>query len=114
MAFLTRIDPSRNCNRFYLVEIMPTLFGEFALLREWGRRGSAGTVRLTSYERRGDGRDGRAAHDQTAPAARLYFSRRHLRLRRGSDREFAGACYSSAESRTRPKTPQFSEFSQPL
>jgi predicted DNA-binding WGR domain protein len=54
MAFLTRIDPSRNCNRFYVVEIMPTLFGEFALLRENGRRGSPGTVRLTSYERRDD------------------------------------------------------------
>jgi predicted DNA-binding WGR domain protein len=52
MAFLTRTDPARNIDRLYVVEIMPTLFGEFALLREWGRRGSAGTVRLTSYERR--------------------------------------------------------------
>jgi predicted DNA-binding WGR domain protein len=30
----------------------PTLFGEWALVREWGRRGSSGTVRLSSYQRR--------------------------------------------------------------
>jgi predicted DNA-binding WGR domain protein len=52
MAFLTRVDPSRNIDRFYVVAVTPTLFGEWALLREWGRRGSAGTVRLTSYRRR--------------------------------------------------------------
>jgi predicted DNA-binding WGR domain protein len=54
MTFLTRSDPSRNIDRFYVVAVMPTLFGEFALLRENGRRGSPGTLRLTSYERRDD------------------------------------------------------------
>jgi predicted DNA-binding WGR domain protein len=54
MAFLTRTDPARNIDRFYVVEIMPTLFGEFALLRENGRRGSPGTLRLTSYQQRAD------------------------------------------------------------
>jgi predicted DNA-binding WGR domain protein len=28
------------------------LFGEWAVVREWGRRGSPGTVRLDSYRRR--------------------------------------------------------------
>jgi predicted DNA-binding WGR domain protein len=42
MAFLTRTDPTRNINRFYVVDITPTLFGEWAVLREWGRRGSPG------------------------------------------------------------------------
>jgi predicted DNA-binding WGR domain protein len=46
MAFLTRTDPTRNINRFYVVDITPTLFGEWAVLREWGRRGSPGTLRL--------------------------------------------------------------------
>src|ERR1700730_16024889 len=32
----------------------PTLFGEWALVREWGRRGSPGTVRLSSYQRRNE------------------------------------------------------------
>jgi predicted DNA-binding WGR domain protein len=54
MTFLTRTDPTRNIDRFYVVAITPTLFGEFALLREWGRRGSPGTLRLTSYARRDD------------------------------------------------------------
>jgi len=31
-AFLTRIDPTRNINRFYLVDVMPTLFGASSLL----------------------------------------------------------------------------------
>jgi predicted DNA-binding WGR domain protein len=52
LAFLTRTDPTRNIDRFYVVAVTPTLFGEFALLREWGRRGSAGTMRLSSYARR--------------------------------------------------------------
>jgi predicted DNA-binding WGR domain protein len=54
MAFLTRIDPARNIDRFYIVDVTPTLFGEWALVREWGRRGSPGTMRLSSYQRRTD------------------------------------------------------------
>ena len=52
MAFLTRTDLTWNINRFYVVDITPTLFGEWAVLREWGRRGSPGTMRLDSYGRR--------------------------------------------------------------
>jgi predicted DNA-binding WGR domain protein len=33
---------------------MPNLFGDWTVLREWGRRGSPGTVRLSHYERRVD------------------------------------------------------------
>jgi predicted DNA-binding WGR domain protein len=54
MAFLTRTDPTRNIKRFYIVDITPTLFGEWALVREWGRRGSPGTVRLSSYAMRNE------------------------------------------------------------
>ena len=52
MTFLTRLDPSRKINRFYVVQVMPTLFGDWAVLREWGRRGSPGAMRLSSYRRR--------------------------------------------------------------
>src|SRR5262249_42897670 len=31
--------------RFYLVDVTPTLFGDWTVLREWGRRGSPGTLR---------------------------------------------------------------------
>jgi predicted DNA-binding WGR domain protein len=51
MTYLTRTDPARNMNRFYVVDITPTLFGEWAVLREWGRRGSPGILRLESYRR---------------------------------------------------------------
>jgi predicted DNA-binding WGR domain protein len=54
MAFLTRVDPGRNIDRFYIVNVTPTLFGEWAVLREWGQRGSPGTMRLDTYRRRDD------------------------------------------------------------
>ena len=54
MTFLTRTDPMRNINRFYVIDVTPTLFGEWAVLREWGRRGSPGTLRLDSYQSRND------------------------------------------------------------
>jgi len=50
MAF----DPTRNIDRFYVVQVLPTLFGDWTVLREWGRRGSPGTMRLESYQRRNE------------------------------------------------------------
>jgi len=38
MIRLTRPDPSRNMNRFHAAQLAPTLFGESALVAEWGRR----------------------------------------------------------------------------
>jgi predicted DNA-binding WGR domain protein len=51
---LTRTDASHNLHRFYVVQLAPTLFGEWALVREWGRIGSPGTVRRISFERQED------------------------------------------------------------
>jgi predicted DNA-binding WGR domain protein len=48
-AYLTRIKPEVNCHRFYKVEIWPTLFGEYSLVREWGRLGRGGTLRTTAF-----------------------------------------------------------------
>ena len=42
MIHLTRTDPARNMARFYSMTLQPTLFGDWALLREWGRIGSGG------------------------------------------------------------------------
>ena len=44
MIRLTRTDPARNMARFYTMALQPTLFGEWALLKEWGRIGSAGRL----------------------------------------------------------------------
>lgn len=49
MPMLTNIDRERNRHRFYTVRVSPTLFGDWSLVREWGRIGSPGTVRLESY-----------------------------------------------------------------
>lgn len=43
--YLERRDVEKNMARFYAVTIAPTLFGEWAVVREWGRIGSPGTVR---------------------------------------------------------------------
>ncbi len=42
LLVLERRDDSRNMARYYVLSIEPTLFGESALIREWGRLGSAG------------------------------------------------------------------------
>ena len=39
---LTRIDRSRNARRFYRMEIVPGLLGDWGLVREWGRIGRDG------------------------------------------------------------------------
>ena len=43
MLVLERRNASRNMARFYVLAIEPTLFGEMALVREWGRIGSMGS-----------------------------------------------------------------------
>jgi predicted DNA-binding WGR domain protein len=42
---LHRIDPARNMQRFYLLSLQRNLFGEWVLLREWGRIGHAGRTK---------------------------------------------------------------------
>ena len=37
IAYLEKHDPERNMHRFYRMSICRTLFGQFALIREWGR-----------------------------------------------------------------------------
>ena len=52
MLVLERRDPSRNMARFYVLAIEPTLFGDMALVREWGRVGSLGRRRLDLHRQR--------------------------------------------------------------
>jgi predicted DNA-binding WGR domain protein len=40
MIELRKIDPAKNMRRFYRLSVEPTLFGDFALVREWGRVGA--------------------------------------------------------------------------
>ncbi len=43
---LERRDEARNMARFYVLSIEPSLFGDLALVREWGRAGHRGRRRL--------------------------------------------------------------------
>lgn len=43
------VDLARNKQRFYKMAVQPTLFGEWELMREWGRIGRAGRVRHDVY-----------------------------------------------------------------
>jgi len=49
MAYLQKIDPNRNMHRFYRATVAPTLFGEWALIREWGRIGSPQGQRMEEW-----------------------------------------------------------------
>ena len=46
---LQRIVPDENVRRFYTVLVQPSLFGDWSVVREWGRIGQGGTVRGQSY-----------------------------------------------------------------
>lgn len=46
---LVRIVPSQNMARFYGIALQPTLFGEVAVVRCWGRIGTRGRVKSATY-----------------------------------------------------------------
>jgi predicted DNA-binding WGR domain protein len=46
---LQRCDPARNMARFYVLTIEPTLYGDTALVREWGRLGQRGRRRMDLF-----------------------------------------------------------------
>jgi len=50
---MARIHAEKNMERFYKIDVQPTLFGEWSLVREWGRLGRPGTVRFEIHGTRG-------------------------------------------------------------
>ena len=46
---LHRTDPAKNMRRFYRLDVQPDLFGQWCFIREWGRIGRAGQVRMIPY-----------------------------------------------------------------
>ena len=64
LAYLEKIDPARKMSRFYAICVTPTLFGQWAVVREWGavrenwlksesEASAAGTKLRRQKERRG-------------------------------------------------------------
>lgn len=55
------VDPAKNKRRFYMMQVQPTLFGEWELVREWGSIGRAGRVRCDAYPSAGPALDALSA-----------------------------------------------------
>jgi predicted DNA-binding WGR domain protein len=53
MIHLIRSKPSSKMHRFYAMHLVPTLFGEWALVAEWGRIGSPSTIREKLFRTQG-------------------------------------------------------------
>lgn len=47
---LYRIDPRRNMQRYYRLSLAPSLYGDIALVREWGRLGRHGQQAIDLYD----------------------------------------------------------------
>ncbi|WP_265517416.1 WGR domain-containing protein [Nitratireductor luteus] len=62
---LFRIDASRNMARFYCLSIESSLFGDAALVRQWGRIGTRGRALVNLYRSQ---TEARAAFDRLLAA----------------------------------------------
>ena len=56
MLTLHRRDPDRNMARFYSVRLQADLMGGWAVVREWGRAGQPGRVRVDLHPELGAAR----------------------------------------------------------
>ena len=50
LLILERREPAANMARFYVLSLEETLFGDTALVREWGRLGTRGRRQLDLYQ----------------------------------------------------------------
>jgi predicted DNA-binding WGR domain protein len=46
---LYRIDPAKRMHRYYRMDVQPDLFGQWCVIREWGRIGSTGQTRCAPF-----------------------------------------------------------------
>jgi predicted DNA-binding WGR domain protein len=54
---LYRIDPAKRMHRFYRIDLQPDLFGQWCLIREWGRIGRSGRERSVPFPTRQQAED---------------------------------------------------------
>ena len=54
---LQRIDPAKNMRRFYAARIEPNLFGEWCVIRGWGRIGTRGQQMTEWFDNAGRAHD---------------------------------------------------------
>lgn len=72
-AHFERRSPACNCARYYRIEILPTLFGDWSLRRIWGRIGTRGQMRMERFATRADAL--KAAHKIEVTRTRRGYSR---------------------------------------
>ena len=56
---LRKMEPEANMHRFYRLEIVPGLFGDWGLVRNWGRIGSSGQLRTDWFGTEAEAKDAR-------------------------------------------------------
>ncbi|MEE4379452.1 MAG: WGR domain-containing protein [Candidatus Competibacteraceae bacterium] len=66
---LERRNYAQNMQRFYAFTVTRTLFGQWAVIREWGRIGHPGTVRETWF----------ATEDEACEAIARMYGRKEKR-----------------------------------
>ena len=49
-VYLEKRDPAKRQCRFYRIRVVQTLFGPWAMIREWGRIGSPGRIMESWYD----------------------------------------------------------------
>ena len=69
LLVLERREPALDMARFYVLSIEETLFGDTALVREWGRIGTTGRRRLDLFE----------GHAEASEALELWLGRKMQR-----------------------------------
>jgi len=57
--YLTKTEPGANLYRFYRLEIVRGLFGNWGVVRNWGRIGSSGQVRTDWFDTEAEANDAR-------------------------------------------------------
>ena len=57
MLVLERVEPAANCQRYYVLSVSASLFGDAALTREWGRIGRRGGSTINLYADDGAARE---------------------------------------------------------
>lgn len=100
IILLYRIDPSRNMARFYRLSIQPTLFGGSSLVRNWGRIGTDGRLKVELFDT-----------PRQAAAAREHAAGR--KLLRGYRQESAAATAQGIVTPQGAKTAGFVEPATP-
>jgi predicted DNA-binding WGR domain protein len=70
-TYLEYLNDERNCFRFYRLDIQPTLFGGWSLVRQWGRIGTWGRLRISCFETREEA-EGEAARLARSKCRRGY------------------------------------------